>query len=446
MNATMLVRSVATVAFCMVVSLAAQAGPIEPNAGTWRTWVIGAASQYRVPPPPNTDETASELDALKAVVPRNNAGTRAVIRYWDAGAPSYRWIEFISDRVNANLAVTAYSHRVHAYVAMAMHDATVAAWDSKYFHNRKRPSETDAGLVPELDVPASPSYPSEHAATAQAAAAVLAYFLPAEADSWQALAEQAGWSRVLAGVNYPSDHQAGMALGRKIAEQVIAKAKTDGTDVPWTGTVPTGACKWVGTNPGNAAAAKWTPLLLARPDVFRPPPPPDCASAQVQAETAAVKNFARNFTTNYKAFYYQSPEGRATWSLTFLGKWHFEDGLDRNPPRTARAYALLTTTLYDTFIASQDAKFAYWYLRPHMLDPGIVPLFPVPPFPSYPSTIRRSRPRSPKSSPTSSRPVAATFAASARKRATPASGQGFTIRWTTWPGPGARQGRFRGLY
>jgi hypothetical protein len=199
------------------------------------------------------------------------------------------------------------------------------------------------------------------------------------------MAEQAGWSRVLAGVNYPSDHEAGLALGRKVAEQVIAKAKTDGADIPWTGTVPTGACKWVGTNPGNAAAATWTPLLLTHPGAFRPPPPPDCVSPQVQAEVAAVKNFARTFVTNYKAFYYQSPEGRATWSLTYLGKWHFEDGLDRNPPRTARAYALVTATLFDAFIASQDGKFTYWYLRPSMLDTSIVPLFPVPPFPSYPS-------------------------------------------------------------
>jgi membrane-associated phospholipid phosphatase len=41
--------------------------------------------------------------------------------------------------------------------------------------------------------------------------------------------------------------------------------------------------------------------------------------------------------------------------------------------------------LFDAFIASQDGKFAYWYIRPHQLDPGIVPLFPVPNFPSYPS-------------------------------------------------------------
>ena len=46
---------------------------------------------------------------------------------------------------------------------------------------------------------------------------------------------------------------------------------------------------------------------------------------------------------------------------------------------------MLAAVYYDAFIASNDGKFAYWYLRPNMLDPGITPLFPVPPFPSYPS-------------------------------------------------------------
>ena len=35
-------------------SLQAQAdGPIEPNAGKWRTWVISSGKDYRVPPPPD---------------------------------------------------------------------------------------------------------------------------------------------------------------------------------------------------------------------------------------------------------------------------------------------------------------------------------------------------------------------------------------------------------
>jgi membrane-associated phospholipid phosphatase len=63
----------------------------------------------------------------------------------------------------------------------------------------------------------------------------------------------------------------------------------------------------------------------------------------------------------------------------------FEDKTDQNPPRAARVYALLGTVMLDAFIASNDGKFAYWYLRPHQLDPRIVPLFPVPNFPSYPS-------------------------------------------------------------
>ena len=63
----------------------------------------------------------------------------------------------------------------------------------------------------------------------------------------------------------------------------------------------------------------------------------------------------------------------------------FEDKLDQNPPRAARAYALTAAVLFDAFIASQDGKFTYWYIRPPQLDPTIMPLFPVPNFPSYPS-------------------------------------------------------------
>ncbi len=103
------------------------------------------------------------------------------------------------------------------------------------------------------------------------------------------------------------------------------------------------------------------------------------------AETATVRTFPRTFVTNYKAFYWQSPEGINLWPLRYISQWAFEDGLVQNPPHVARAYALLAATWFDVFIASQDAKFAYWYIRPHQLDAGITPLFPVPNFPSYPS-------------------------------------------------------------
>jgi membrane-associated phospholipid phosphatase len=358
---------------------------IEPNAGKWQTWVISSGKDNRLSPPPGPAETTTELNWLHGLISRNDAQTMRQIAFWDAGSPAYRWIDLINARVLAGTPTTPYPHRVYTYVALAMYDATIATWESKYLYNRPRPSELDHTLSTALPVPNSPSYPSEHAAAAQAAAAVLAYFLPAEAKSFQAMAEQAGWSRVRAGLQYPSDYYAGLALGRSVAEQVIMKAKADGSDAVWTGTVPKGPCNWIGTNPGNVTAMNWKPLLLSAPGQFRPVPPPSCDSPEVLAETAAVRSFPRTFVTNYKAFYWQSPEGLQTWPFRYADKWIFEDRLDKNPPRAARAYALIAAVLYDSFIASQDGKFTYWYIRPPQLDPAIVPLFPVPPFPSYPS-------------------------------------------------------------
>jgi membrane-associated phospholipid phosphatase len=358
---------------------------IEPDAGKWRTWVISSGKDYRVPPPPNSSETRRELRALKDLVRHNDAQARQQIAFWDAGSPAYRWIDLINARVLADAPPTTYPQRVYAYVALAMYDATVATWESKYHYDRPRPSELDSGVPTALPVPQSPSYPSEHAAAAQAAASVLAFFLPAEAQSLQTMAEQAGWSRVQAGVQYPSDYTAGLALGRAVAERVIAQAMADGASVPPTGIVPTGPCHWIGTNPGNQSAANWTPLLLTSPSQFRPPQPPPCDSAQVEAEAEIVRTYPRTFISNYKAFYWQSPEGLQAWPYRYADKWMFEDGIDQNPPRGARTYALIAAVMFDAFIASQDGKFTYWYIRPPQLNPAIVALFPVPNFPSYPS-------------------------------------------------------------
>jgi membrane-associated phospholipid phosphatase len=374
---------------------------VEPGAGHWRTWVISSGADYRVPPPPGWSETRAELRMVAELVRHNDAQSRQQIAFWDAGAPAYRWIDLINSRLAAATPTTAYAQRVYAYVALAMYDATIAAWESKYHYKRPRPSELDDDIAPVVAVPNNPSYPSEHAAAAQAAATVLGYLLPLEASKFQQQAEEAGWSRVLAGLQYPSDYYAGLELGRKVAEVVIAQAKVDGSAIPWAGTVPTGPCKWKASKtpggdimpPGNAAAATWTPLLLDSPSEFRPAPPTECDAANFESEEhKPVRDYPRDvpgtpaiFVTNYKAFYWQSPEGLNTWVYRYADKWMFEDGLHQNPPRAARAYALIAGTQFDAFIASQDGKFTYWFIRPHQFDASIRPLIPVPYFPSYPS-------------------------------------------------------------
>ena len=113
---------------------------------------------------------------LADLISGNDEQIQQQIAFWDAGAPAYRWIDLINARQLAAIPTTANPHRVYTYVALAMYDATIATWESKYFYNRRRPSELDHKLPTALPVPNSPSYPSEHAASAQAAATVLAYF------------------------------------------------------------------------------------------------------------------------------------------------------------------------------------------------------------------------------------------------------------------------------
>ena len=151
---------------------------VEPSAGQWRTWAISSGRDYRVPRPPRPDRTQAELRTLADLISHNDAASAAQIAYWDAGPPSYRWIDLISKRLFAGTPTSAFPHRVYAYVAMAMYDATVATWESKYYYQRPRPSEIDHNLPTAVEVPDSPSYPSEHSATAQAAASVLAYLSP----------------------------------------------------------------------------------------------------------------------------------------------------------------------------------------------------------------------------------------------------------------------------
>lgn len=361
---------------------------IEPNAGNWKTWVISSGKDYRVPPPPDAASTKFELEWLHDAVAEKNPAIAGQVTFWASGAPSYRWMDLITRRVLAGQPVTPFPHRLYTYVALAMYDATVAAWEAKYAYNRPRPDAQDPTLQTRLPTPRSPSYPSEYAATAAAAAAVLGYLLPNEAAAFQSMAEEAGKSRLYAGVEFPTDYFAGLELGRSVAARIIERASADGSSAVWTGSVPAGKCMWLGTNPGNVTGPGWRPFLLTASSEFRPPAPPACDSAEMAPLVAEVRNFPRTpaaFATNAKAMYWQSAEGINFWPYTLANKWVFEDKLDQNAPRTARVYALIAAAYFDAYIASQDGKYAYWYIRPSQLDSSIVPLFPTPNFPSYPS-------------------------------------------------------------
>ncbi len=121
-----------------------------------------------------------------------------------------------------------------ALMSVAIYDATVAAWDSKYAYNRQRPNAADKTINPLVAVPNSPSYPSEHAVAAGAASVVLAYLFPNIGSGYNDLAEECARSRVYSGTQYTSDIIAGLQLGRTIGAMVVAYAQADRSNTPFT--------------------------------------------------------------------------------------------------------------------------------------------------------------------------------------------------------------------
>src|SRR5262245_40035564 len=365
---------------------------IEPNAGKWKTWLLDDVRQVRPPAPPPRSISEQEIGVLKRLSFQRDAAALDLINYWDAGSPSLRWNEFAVDQAIRNNLIGPPAARVMSSLHVAIYDAMVAAWDSKYLYCRPRPSDVNRSLTTVIPNPRSPSYPSEHAVAAGAASAVLAYFFPQQAACFNAKAEEAGQSRLLAGVQYPSDVQAGLELGRKVAQLVIARAQTDGSDAVFTGSIPQGACNWKGVNPILPLAGTWKTWALASGSQFRPGPPPACDSAQMATELAEVKNFPRSipaagasFNTTRLAFFWQGASAAIKpWNDLTTQKIS-EYRLDTNPPRAARVYALVSIAFYDSLIACWDAKYTYWAIRPNQLDPTITTLFPNPNHPSYPS-------------------------------------------------------------
>jgi membrane-associated phospholipid phosphatase len=365
-------------------SRAAQANsgaPVEPSAGTWRTWVLASGDQLRLPPPDGSNLAAELADVHTSVDQRNLDR----IAYWNTGAPGYRWNELASAAAGRTGALIS---RVAPLVNVAIYDATIAAWDSKYAYHRPRPRDVDPTIEPAVDAPLSPAYPSEHAAAAGAAAAVLEYLFPSEAQTFVDLAEEAAQSRVQAGVHYPSDVRAGLALGRAVGELVVERAREDHFADEWTGTIPEVPGQWslkgypAGTAPYFPLAPTWKTWVLSSGSQFRPGPPFAFDSPELAAQLAEVRDFPRTFQTNQAAFFWH-PVAFPRW-LAMLNQKLFEERLTDNAPRAARAYALCSVGEFDALVAVLDAKYTYFAIRPFQMDPAVKPLFQTPPHPSYP--------------------------------------------------------------
>jgi PAP2 superfamily len=252
--------------------------------------------------------------------------------------------------------------------------------------NPPRASRALAHLSTAMHLAALPGESGQDDAVAGAASTVVAHFYPDEAAGIQALADR------LADVESKA-----FAAGRLAGRLLIARARSDGADAVWTGTVPQGPGYWVPTPPAyiypplEPLAGTWRTWNLRSGSEFRPGPPPEYGSAQFLAETNEVYEVSQNLTDAQKRIAEFWADGAGT--VTPPGHWN-SIAIELVPAgwstlREAQLFATLNTAQADAFIACWDAKYAYWSLRPVTairqlgLDPNWLSYIATPPFPSY---------------------------------------------------------------
>ncbi len=372
------------------------AASAEPTAGDWRPWVLESGGQINVPPPPPDGSQAAQQDdeELRSIVASRSSRDEERARALGRQPAVEPWLREVMGFVAARAKDPPMASRNYALVSVAMHDAMIAAWHWKHRYDREAPSEDAL-----FDAAADPSYPSGHAAIAGAASRVLAHLYPDEPTaSLERQAQEIADARVTAGVNYPSDVYAGLALGREVAERVIARARTDGADREWDGSRPGDGPRYWEPPPGSSArptspaAGTWETWVLESGRQFRPPAPPPFGTPAFREQAKAVIRAQEQLTPEQKraALFWEGDEGTALppgiWMQVVLER------LRREPlttPRTTRLFASLTVAMADAGVAAWDSKYAYWYPRPENgiqdsgLDPDWEPFVNTPLFPAY---------------------------------------------------------------
>jgi membrane-associated phospholipid phosphatase len=390
----------------ILTSTVLSAQTVNPTAGVGQTWVLADTEIISVPPPPDDAASQQEIIELLVMTAELDEETLGRIAFWDAGAPNYRWNQ-IATKHGLESDLLLHNYRLITYLNVAINDAMVVAEEARRRYDRPRPGSLEPTLETILQTPISSSYPSEHAVAAGAAEVVLSYFFPERQDTFTALAEEAAQAHVLAGVQFPSDAEAGLALGRQVGALVIERARTDNSDAEWQGERPTGPGIFALDSMGDETIPDWQTWLLTSGSEVRPPPPPAADSAERAAEIAEVRDFQRDAHPPMELFFWpEDPEGRPEpgsapvmssqvafyyapfnhllW-LPELNQKLFEYRLDSYPLWAAHAYALVSVAFYDATVAVWDGRFAYWVARPIEWDDTLVTVLTTYPTPEYPS-------------------------------------------------------------
>ncbi len=212
--------------------------PMLPLFGQVRAWNLTPADivAERPPPPPSTksQQMKDELAEVKQTVEHLTSAQLAIAQKWNDGAGTYsppgHWNDVALEYVRDAKMSEVRAARVFALLNMAMHDAGVGCWESKYHYFNPRPSQLDPSIKTQIGLPNFPSYTSGHSTFSAAAASILSYLFPSGTESFAVMRDEAGISRLYGGIHYRSDIEAGKQHGARIAGYTLNFARSDSSN------------------------------------------------------------------------------------------------------------------------------------------------------------------------------------------------------------------------
>lgn len=241
-----------------------------PYWGKVRTFALPESAKICRPPLPYSEATNSALYSQAIEVYAQNTPTLSFAAEWVGEfwsddlldltfSPPARWIAIANQVLGAEQSSLETALETYAKVGMAINDAGVGCWNSKYYYNVERPQTYIRRLIDpawntNLDnpltgdnslTPSFPAYPSGHAtfgaAGAEALASVFGYsysmtdrchegrseFIgtPRTFGSFFEMAQENAWSRVPLGVHFRMDAEEGVHYGTRIGRFI--------NNLPW---------------------------------------------------------------------------------------------------------------------------------------------------------------------------------------------------------------------
>jgi len=211
------------------------------------------------PPALTSQEYADDFNEVKDLGALNSATRTAdqteTAMFWADGAgtftPPGHWNAIASQLANADGLSLAQTARLFAQLDIAVADAAIICWKTKYTYNSWRPITAiqnatsdgndqtiqDDTWEPLLTTPPFPEYTSGHSTFSGAASTILASFFGANRafsavsddgsitrsfTSFTQAADEAGKSRIYGGIHFQSANEDGLACGRSIGTYILA--------------------------------------------------------------------------------------------------------------------------------------------------------------------------------------------------------------------------------